>query len=183
MGSRRSAPSSARVLTQRVDAWARERGLAPKRVRDWISYMIIGGQLARASQSDGGPRFVIKGAVAMEMRLAANARATKDMDVVVDGVEHTDLLATLRDALDGTHQGFTFRVKGEAYVLPGDSARVAVVLEYRGRSWGTVQMDLSPREGDQTEVELVEPLRLEAFGLETPTALRCLSLRYHLAQT
>lgn len=67
-------------------------------------------------------------------------------------------------------------------MMPNASVRVEVALEYEGRGWGTIQVDLSPREGDRTEVELVEPLRLEPFGLDTPSALPCLSLRYHIAQ-
>jgi hypothetical protein len=66
--------------------------------------------------------------------------------------------------------------------MPNGSLRFQVALEYRGRSWSTVQLDLSRGEGDTTEVELVDPLALEAFGLETPPALPCLSLRYHMAQ-
>lgn len=66
--------------------------------------------------------------------------------------------------------------------MPNDSLRFQVALEYKARSWSTVQVDLSRGEGDTTEVELVEPLALEAFGLDTPPALPCLSLRYHLAQ-
>lgn len=144
--------------------------------------MILGGQLERASANAEGCRFTIKGAVALEMRIPAKARATKDIDLVVDGLGDTDLLAALRNSLDGTYQGFTFRVKSEPYLMPNDAVRVDVVLEYSGRSWGTIQVDLSPREGDRTEVELVEALRLEPFGLDTPDALPCLSLRYHIAQ-
>ena len=66
--------------------------------------------------------------------------------------------------------------------MPNHSVRVEVALDYKGRSWGTLQVDLSPHEGDRTEVELVEPLRLEPFGLDTPDALPCLALRYHVAQ-
>lgn len=182
MSRRRSPPSSARVLTQWVDTYARERGLPPKRVRDWISYMILGSQLECASASAEGPRFTIKGAVAIEMRLPDKARATKDIDLVVEDPADKELTAALRDALKGGYQGFTFRVKGEPHVLPNESVRVDVALEYRGRGWGTIQVDLSAREGDRTEVELVEPLDLEPFGLETPDALPCLSLRYHIAQ-
>ena len=175
-------PTSVRVLAKWVDAYARERGLAPKRVRDWISYMIIGGQLEDASGVADGPRFTIKGAVAIEMRLPFRARATKDIDLVVDNPAGTDLTVALRTALEGDYQAFTFRVKGEPYVMPNNSVRVDVALDYRGRSWGTVQVDLSPREGESTEVELVEALALEPFGLNTPHALPCLALRYHIAQ-
>jgi hypothetical protein len=59
--------------------------------------------------------------------------------------------------------------------MPNNSVRVDVVLDYEGRGWGTIQVDLSPREGDRTEVDLVEPFALERFGLETPDALPCLS--------
>lgn len=182
MSRRRKPPSSARVLTQWVDAYARERGLPRKRVRDWISYMILGGQLERRSSVAEGPRFTIKGAVALEMRLLRKARATRDIDLVVDDLASADPTAALRDALEGDYQGFSFRPKGEPHVMPNESVRVQVVLDYLGRSWGTVQVDLSPAEGDRTEVEMVEALALDPFGLETPGALPCISLRYHIAQ-
>ena len=178
----RKPPHSARVLSTWVEAYARDRGLAPKRVRDWISYMIIGGQLEEVSSSSAGARFTIKGAVALEMRLPERARATKDIDLVIDGADEDDLAAVLRGALRDGHQDFSFRVKGEPYVMPNKSVRVEVAMDYRGRSWSTVQVDLSRQEGGATEVELVHALELEAFGLSTPSALPCLSLRYHVAQ-
>jgi hypothetical protein len=144
--------------------------------------MVLGGQLERASTVAEGPRFTIKGAVALEMRLRAKARATRDIDLVVDEEGGRDIAQLLDEALEGSYQDFMFRVKGEPHVMPNGSLRFQVALEYRGRSWSTVQLDLSRGEGDTTEVELVDPLALEAFGLETPPALPCLSLRYHMAQ-
>jgi hypothetical protein len=182
MSGPRKPPHSVRVLSTWVDRYARERGITPKRVRDWISYMILGGRLEEVSSSAIGPRFTIKGAVALEMRLASNARATKDIDLVVDEAGGEDLADVLGDALSDDYQGFTFRMKGEPYVMPNEAVRVEVAMDYRGRSWSTVQVDLSKREGDATEVELIEALELEPFGLSTPSALPCLSLRYHLAQ-
>ncbi|MGD2071128.1 MAG: nucleotidyl transferase AbiEii/AbiGii toxin family protein [Gemmatimonadota bacterium] len=144
--------------------------------------MILGGRLARASSSAEGPRFTIKGAVALEMRLPSKARATKDLDLILDDVGEDGSVGALRMALDGGYQGFAFRVKNDPHVMPNDAVRVDVALAYRGRGWGTIQVDLSPGEGDFTEVEMVEPLRLDPFGLDTPRVLPCLSLRYHLAQ-
>jgi hypothetical protein len=43
-------------------------------------------------------------------------------------------------------------------------------------------VDLSRQEGGATEFELVDALEMEPFGLSTPSALPCLSLRYHIAQ-
>lgn len=54
-------PHSARVLGQWVDAYARERGLAPKRVRDWVSHMVLAGRLERANSESGEAMFTIKG--------------------------------------------------------------------------------------------------------------------------
>ena len=175
-------PHSTRVLSQWADAYAQERGVGRKRVRNWISYMVLGGQLERASSSAEGPRFTIKGAVALEMRLPYRARATKDIDLIVSGAESEDLVSVLRGAVDGTFQDFTFRVKGEPHVMPNDAVRMQVALEYRGKSWSTLQVDLSRQEGAATEVEMVGALELEPFGLSTPSALPCLSLRYHIAQ-
>ena len=102
MSDKRKPPHSARVLSRWVDAYAKDRGLAPKRVRDWISYMVIGGRLEEGSSSSTGARFTIKGAVALEMRLPERARATKDIDLVLDGGDDDDLAAVLREALRGT---------------------------------------------------------------------------------
>ncbi len=87
----------------------------------------------------------------------------------------------------GSSGNGSFTIKGAVALemrLP-TSARATkdeVALEYRGRSWSTVQVDLSRGEADTTEVELIEALALEPFGLATPPALPCLSLRYHMAQ-
>lgn len=60
--------------------------------------MIMAGVLERAA--DGGhPRFIVKGGVALELRLRDRARATKDIDVVL---QHTDAdLARTLTGLDG----------------------------------------------------------------------------------
>ena len=134
------------------------------------------------SSSSAGARVTIKGAVALELRLPERARATKDIDLVIDGADEDDLAAVLREALRDDYQDSSFRVKGEPYVMPNNAVRVEVAMAYRGQSWSTIQVDLSRQEGGATEVELVDALEMEPFGLSTPSALPCLSLRYHIAQ-
>ena len=80
--------------------------------------MILGGQLGRGSSAAEGPRFTIKGAVALEMRIPLKARATRDIDLVVDDLESVNPIGALRDALEGSYQGFIFRLKGEPHVMP-----------------------------------------------------------------
>ena len=138
------APHSARVLTQWVDAYAREWGLGRKRVRDWVSYMVVGGQLERANSAAGGPRFTIKGAVALEMRLPTTARATRDIDLVVDDAEGQDVARILDDALAGSYQDFTFRVKGEPLSCP--TARSAWMSSFttEARAGAPSRLDRTP---------------------------------------
>lgn len=109
-------PPSAGVLAKYAQAYAREAGVSEGRVRAWLSYMILAGVLERAA-GGGDPRFSLKGGVALELRLRDRARATKDIDVVL---QHTDadLARTLERALTGdAYQGFTFRRKGEPLLL------------------------------------------------------------------
>jgi len=182
MSKRKTPPSSARILSQWVDVYARGHGLPPKRIRDWISYMVLSGHLTIENPDILRPRFTLKGAVALEMRLPFKARATRDIDLVVEDSDENDPVSILRKALEGDYQGFTFRVKGEVYVMPNNAVRASVTLDYHNRSWGTVQVDLSSREGAHTEIEFVDPLPLEPFGLVSPDPLPCLSIRYHIAQ-
>ena len=74
-------PPSAGVLAKYAQAYARASGISEGRVRTWISYMITAGVFERAT-GDGSPQFIIKGGVALELRLRDRARATKDIDVV-----------------------------------------------------------------------------------------------------
>jgi hypothetical protein len=56
--------------------------------------MIMAGAIERAAGAEG-PRFIIKGGVALELRLRDQARATKDIDIVL-----RDAKADLSDALE-----------------------------------------------------------------------------------
>lgn len=150
MTAAKKQPHSARALARRVDGYARERGLAPKRVRDWVSYMVLAGRLEHANSESDGVKFTIKGAVALEMRLLAHGRATKDIDVIAQTVDEDGLGEVFENALRGDYQHFSFRIKDEPYAMPNGSVRFQVALEYRSRSWSTVQVDLSHGEGETT---------------------------------
>lgn len=181
MTERGKRPHSAQVLERWAQEFATRHDLVKKRVQNWISYMVLASKLESASRAPDGPSFVIKGGVALEMRLRDRARATTDIDLIVEVEDADDMGAALRDALDGGYQGFTFRVKDDPYPMGDGSIRTQVVLEYRERGWGTVQVDLSPTEGHRLEREEVAPLDLGFFGLEPAEGLSCLSVRYHLA--
>lgn len=177
----RKRPHSVSVLNQWVDTHARQTGQSVPRVRNWVSYMILGGALERAGFGGEGPKFTIKGGVALELRLRELARATRDLDLVLNHPE-ADLIEELENALAAPHEGFTFRRKGEPERMPNGAVRVQVALQYSGRPWATVQVDVARRELDRTEVDLVDAIDLRPLGLNAPEQLPCLSLRYHIAQ-
>lgn len=175
-------PTSERTLTRYVVAYARRNDVDVARVRRLISFMALAGTLRHAGRGpDGSPAFVVKGGVALELRLRDRARATRDMDLILNRDEG-DLLAELEDLLASPYEGFTFRRKGREHRMGNGAVRVKVQVAYRGREWGTVEVDVARREGE-TEVELVPGLPLlEEFGLVGPEDVECLSLRHHVAQ-
>ena len=105
-------PPSAGVLARYAQAYARELGVAEGRVRAWVAYMIMAGVLERATDADS-PLFIVKGGVALELRLRDRARATKDIDIVLRDTT-ANLADSLEEALTGEpYQGFSFRRKGQ----------------------------------------------------------------------
>lgn len=108
MTERGKKPHSASVLERWVQEFADLHGLVKKRVQDWISYMILASKIEGTSRADDAPTFIIKGGVALEMRLRDRARATRDLDLIVVVADADDLVSALRGALEGPFQDFTF---------------------------------------------------------------------------
>jgi len=144
--------------------------------------MITAGVLERAA-GDGHPQFVIKGGVALELRLRDRARATKDIDVVSQDPE-ADLARTLERALTGApYQGFSFRRKRDPLVLDNGVVNMEFAVNYRGGTWASITIDIARAESGESEVEWLKAIPLtEAFGVTGPTVLPCLPLRLHIAQ-
>ena len=90
--SRAAAGARQEPFEQLIRRHSRESGIATDRVRRWVSTMALFGALERAAPDHAPPRFLLKGGVAIELRLRTGARATKDVDVVFEG-EPGELLA------------------------------------------------------------------------------------------
>ncbi len=176
-----SPPPSAGKLDKYVLAYATLEGVAVGRVRHWISFMMLSGALDRAAARPGGPRFIVKGGVALELRLPRHARATDDLDVVVE-CDDNDLVGALDTALREPYGDCTFTRKPDVHPLGEAGLRVWVQIAYRSQRWATVQVDLGQPEGARTEAERLAGIPLARFGLSGPREVVCLSLRYHVAQ-
>lgn len=176
------APPSAGVLAKYVLAYARASNLAEGRVRAWISFMITAGLLERATTA-GQPSFVIKGGVALELRLRDRARATKDLDVTLHHAD-ADLAITLERALTSeSYQGFSFRSKRNPLILDNGVINMEFAVSYRGGAWASISIDIARNESGEHEIEWLPAIPLtELFGVTGPNALPCLPLCHHIAQ-
>jgi len=74
----RRAPSQVSHLERLLDSYGRATGIAPNRVRRWMTMMVMIGALDRVQADPDQAVFLVKGGVARELRLRQGARATKD---------------------------------------------------------------------------------------------------------
>lgn len=161
---------------------AREQGLDQERLRRWVSFLAVCGVLERAIQNGILTNYYLKGGVAMELRFAGAARATKDIDLGLAG-DRITRLAAFEAALQLGFDEFTFRMKPQVLNMElADTVRAEVAVNYRTRGWQTVDVDLGPP--GTGNVDLVNPVitGLVEMGLPITTPVRCLNLSEQVAQ-
>jgi len=116
--------AKAKALGALVRAFAAEQEIPEARARLWVAYLMLGGVLLRANRDREVPTYVIKGGVALELRLRERARATKDIDLSV-GVAAPDLVAHFEETLAEPYEGQENRAKRVAastgpFVITGE---------------------------------------------------------------
>lgn len=161
---------------------AREQGLDQERLRRWVSFLAMCGVLERAIHDGILGRYFLKGGVAMELRFANAARATKDLDLGLDG-DRAYRLASFADALELAFDEFTFRLRPQPrHMELADTVRVEVAIQYKTRSWQTVDVDLGPP--GLLDADPVNPaiVGLAEMGLPVTSPVRCLNLNEQVAQ-
>ncbi len=169
-------------LERLVSAYGNAEGLAPDRVRRWLNAMVLIATLDHIREPDAEPCFLVKGGVAMELRLRGGARATKDLDIIFRGGTQARLLEALDTAFSEPYCGFSF-LRGEVKPIGDTGAqRLDVRLTFNGKPWATVQVEIAPLKGSATEAEEVPAISIEDFGFNGPQWVTCLSIRYQIAQ-
>ena len=180
MSPERGQGPAKRHLEQLIGRYSRDEAVAADRVRRWVSTMALLGALERAAPDRAQPRFVLKGGVAIELRVRTGARATKDVDVVFRG-DSGKLLDALDDAFAEPYCDFAFRRGAPADHGP-HAQRFDVRLSYQTRAWATVRLEVSGPEVGADEPEYVDAISLEDFRLSGPRVIACLPLRFQIAQ-
>lgn len=176
---RRIPPPTHRALQQVVNRYAAYHGIAPNRVQRWISFTVLGAALSRIEQAETGPLFLVKGGVALEVRLRMRARATKDFDAVYRG-KRDNALQTLAAAFTEEYEGFAFRVDDVREML--QVTRIEIKIDYQGKTWSSITMEISLDEGTALPAEHIPAIDLVDFGLKGPATLPCLPLTKQVAQ-
>jgi len=126
------------------------------------------------------PFFFVKGGVAIELRLGLAARATRDLDIGLCAPAE-ELLPAFDASLAVGFGDFRLRRRGEARVLDNGARSLQVTVEYVGRPFATVDVDLAEATID-VRTDPVEPIALHELGLMHPRAVPCLSLTEQVAQ-
>jgi hypothetical protein len=174
------------ALEDRLLARSNETGISLDRLRRRVVFERV---VARLQTAEPG-RWVIKGGMALEIRLGDEARLTKDLDLGLrDEVRSAaELHERLIEALtaDPDDDGFVLAA-GPPKELPLDSAghltwRVKVSATLAGKPFGGLQLDVSPRvhELDATD-QVTLPNSLAFAGMTTSTA-EVIDIHRHAAE-
>lgn len=178
---RPATPRTSTALEQLVGRYSRHYQVPQGRIRNWISFMVLAGALERVTDESGTTAFVVKGGVALELRLKLRARATKDFDAVFRD-QFGEMAEVLDRALAEPYGDFRFARRGAVRDLGGKATRIEVRVQYRNRPWATVQVEVAPGAGQPVEAERIAATDLSELGLDGPEFIHCLSARFQIAQ-
>jgi hypothetical protein len=159
------------ALEARLGNRSRETGTDLTRLRRRAAFERILVRLVLGAPD----RWVVKGGMALELRLGDRARSTRDLDLGLRGAQG-DAVAVrelLNECLSGAQEedGFDFRV-GEPTTITLDEAgrpgwRFPVDARMAGRTFANVRLDVVPRDAEVSKTLRVElPGVLDFAGLE-----------------
>lgn len=174
------------ALEHRLLARSVESGIGLDRLRRRVLFERI---VARLQAAEPG-RWVLKGGMALEVRLRDAARLTKDIDLGLrdDVADSADLHARLIDAFstDPDRDGFMLTI-GPPVQLGEDGGghltwRVKVAAHLADRLFGRIHLDISPRAHELDVTDRVAlPNSLEFAGIPTPE-IEILDVHRHAAE-
>lgn len=174
------------ALEQRLLNLARENNVNLERLRRQVVFERL---LARLDTAEPG-LWVLKGAMALEVRLGIAARATRDVDLGLRGDEHGIDFDVLADRLTralaaAVGDPFLYRLI-DVQRLPvggiGDLARARVECRLAGREFGRIQIDIARRSHELADTERIA-LRghLSFAGIDAPS-VEIVTVTRHVAE-
>ena len=181
------SPAALRTaLEQRLQSEAQATGIALNRLRRRVVFERI---VFRIDAAEPG-RWVVKGGMALEVRLPDRARTTKDLDLGLreDGIASAELRDRLVDALatDPDDDGFTFAV-GPPIELVADetgrpSWRFSVQASLAGRQFDALRLDVAPRREELEPTERVTLASRLSFAGIKARSVELIDVNRHAAE-
>ncbi|WP_080801195.1 nucleotidyl transferase AbiEii/AbiGii toxin family protein [Arabiibacter massiliensis] len=179
-------PRSVRVLDSWIAHAENEFGIGQGGRLAWLVASTVATAKLQQVISATGDRFSLKGGTLLQHRLGLDARATKDLDGIVQG-ELEEFLRDLDAELKIPWGPVAF------YRTPAEVIRVStrvvkplrfeMILSLHGDVWRRVKVEISPDEGRAaSSQELLGAPNLAGFGLPTPDFLVGMALSYQIAQ-
>jgi predicted nucleotidyltransferase component of viral defense system len=181
-----SAAALRAALEHRLQSEAQETGVALNRLRRRVVFERIVSRIESAEPS----HWVVKGGMALEVRLAGRARTTKDLDLGLreDEVDGAELRDRLIDALatDLDSDGFAFAV-GPAAELAADEAgrnswRFSVQASLAGRPFDGLKLDVAPRSEELASTERVTLRSSLSFAGIDASSVDLIDINRHAAE-
>jgi hypothetical protein len=125
----RKLPGDVSHLQRLIGDHAADRGMPPARLRRWLNAMIVTAVLDRVRDEDGEPIFLLKGGLAMELRLQLRARATGDYDAAFRA--HTEeVIDRLDEALTAPWNNFDLTRDAPEIITNTKAVRIRLRLSY-----------------------------------------------------
>ena len=175
-------PGDVSHLQRLIGNHAPDRGMPPARLQRWLNAMIVTAVLDRVRDEDGEPIFLLKGGLALELRLQLRARATGDYDAAFRA-RTEEVIDHLDEALAQPWNNFNLTRDTPETISNTKAVRVRLRLSYKGRSWSSVQLEMAPVEGRMgRELDRVKAMSLDSLRVPLPEVANCVSLRYQVAQ-
>ncbi len=180
-----SASAFSMALVQRLSARANESQTSIDRLRRRV---LLETLLRRLDQAEPG-QWVLKGGMALEVRLREHARRTVDIDLGLrrKTTDPTGLRARIIDALSVDRDGdfFAFEL-GEPQEMATDvedqpTWRFLVTGRLAGKVFATVKLDVSPRPDELREVEQFTLNSLSFAGI-SEYAVEVIDIHRHIAE-
>ncbi len=171
---RYASPAAFRTgLEARLLKQSRDTGVDLGRLRRQVVFERLLARFARSE--DAG--WVLKGGMALELRMGNRARATRDLDLalrgaVPEGVTGEWIRSVLAEALtsDPDNDWFEFRILGDHPIMPkeadDDGWRFQINARLAGKTFERVRVDVVPESEESLETERLRlPAVLDFAGI------------------
>lgn len=174
------------ALEQRLLTQSNDSGISLDRLRRRVVFERVVSRLEVAQPG----RWVLKGGMALEVRLRDEARLTKDIDlglrdIVNDGTDLHELLVAALTA-DPFGDGFVITAEPVTQLLEDTAGHVTwrsrLATSLGGRPFGRVQLDVSPRGHELVDTDFVPLPNSLAFAEVDAPVIEIIDVQRHAAE-